>query len=44
MPEDIWTESQDFQMGTVKVGGDAVKVEEKEDDNKQKSDGKDSSS
>ena len=44
MPEDKWTESQDFHMGTVKVGGDAVKVEEKEDDNKQKSDGKDSAS
>jgi hypothetical protein len=37
MPDDKWTDDQDFQMGTVKVGGDAIKVEEKEDDNKQKS-------
>ena len=44
MPDDKWTDDQDFQMGTVKVGGAAIKVEEKEDDNKQKSDGKDSES
>ena len=44
MPDDKWTDDQDFQMGTVKVGGDAIKVEEKEDDNKQKSDGEDSGS
>jgi|TARA_R100000781_G_C4037010_1_gene112655 hypothetical protein len=41
MSEDKWTEDQDFQMGKVKIGGDAVKVE---DDGKQKSDGKDSES
>jgi hypothetical protein len=29
-----WTDDQMFQMGIVKVGGDAVKVEEpKEEDN-----------
>tara|TARA_R100001163_G_scaffold57308_1_gene45226 strand:- start:225 stop:359 length:135 start_codon:yes stop_codon:yes gene_type:complete len=44
MSDNKWTDDQDFQMGTVKVGGDAIKVEEKEDDNKQKSDGKDSES
>ena len=44
MPDDKWSDNQDFQMGKVKVGGDAIKVEEKEDDNKQKADGEDSGS
>ena len=49
--ENTWTSVQSFAIGTVKVGGDAVKVEEpkkeeeeKKDDDKQKSNGKDSES
>ena len=45
--ENTWAPAQSFVMGTVKVGGDAVKVEDskeesKKDDDKQKSNGKDS--
>ena len=28
-----WTDDQMFQMGIVKIGGDAVKVEEPKEDN-----------
>ena len=44
--ENTWTSVQSFAIGTVKVGGDAVKVEdpkeEDKDGNKQKSNGEDS--
>ena len=45
--ENTWAPAQSFVMGTVKVGGDAVKVEEpkkeeEKDDDKQKSNGEDS--
>jgi len=46
--ENTWTPIQSFAIGTVKIGGDAVKVEEpkeeenKKDDDKQKSNGEDS--
>ena len=45
--ENTWTPVQSFSMGTVKVGGDAVKVEDskeeedKKDGDKQKSNGED---
>jgi hypothetical protein len=46
--ENTWTSVQSFAIGTVKVGGDAVKVEdpkeEDKDDDKQKSNGEDSES
>jgi hypothetical protein len=46
--ENTWAPAQSFVMGTVKVGGDAVKVEdskeEDKDDDKQKSNGEDSES
>jgi hypothetical protein len=46
--ENTWTPIQSFAIGTVKIGGDAVAVEdskeegEKKDGDKQKSNGKDS--
>jgi len=46
--ENTWTSIQSFVMGTVKIGGDAVAVEDskegedKKDGDKQKSNGKDS--
>ena len=48
--ENTWTPAQSLAIGTVKIGGDAVKVEEpkeeekKKDDDKQKSNGEDSES
>ena len=33
MENNKWTEDQQFQMGIVKVGGDAVKVEGPKEDN-----------
>ena len=46
--ENIWAPIQSFAIGTVKIGGDAVKVEEpkkeeedKKDGDKQKSNGED---
>ena len=30
MDNNKWTEDQQFSMGVVKIGGDAVKVEEKD--------------
>ena len=48
--ENTWTPIQSFAIGAVKIGGDAVKVEEpkeeekKKDDDKQKSNGEDSES
>ena len=45
--ENVWAPVQSFSMGTVKVGGDAVKVEDskeeedKKDGDKQKSNGED---
>ena len=38
MDKNKWTEDQQFSMGIVKIGGDAVKVEEKEDGDKAESD------
>jgi len=32
MDNNKWTEDQQFSMGIVKIGGDAVKVEEEKDD------------
>ena len=46
--ENTWTPVQSFAIGTVKIGGDAVKIEKpkeeekKKDDDKQKSNGEDS--
>ena len=47
--ENTWTPIQSFAIGTVKIGGDAIKVEEpkkeeedKKDGDKQKSNGEDS--
>ena len=46
--ENTWTPAQSFAIGTVKIGGDAVKVEEpkeeedKKDGDKSESNGKDS--
>ena len=47
--ENTWTPAQSFAIGTVKIGGDAVKVEEtkkeeedKKDGDKSKSNGEDS--
>ena len=46
--ENTWTSVQSFAIGTVKIGGDAVAVEdskeegEKKDGDKQKSNGEDS--
>ena len=46
--ENTWTPIQSFAIGTVKIGGDAVAVEdskeegEKKDGDKQKSNGEDS--
>ena len=37
MVKNKWTEDQQFSMGIVKIGGDAVKVEEKEDGDKSES-------
>ena len=49
--ENIWAPVQSFAMGIVKVGVDAIKIEDskeeeesKKDDDKQKSNGKDSES
>ncbi len=49
--ENTWTPIQSFAIGTVKIGGDAIKVEEpkkeeedKKDGDKQKSNGEDSES
>ena len=46
--ENTWTPAQSFAIGTVKIGGDAVKIEEpkeeekKKDDDKSESNGEDS--
>ena len=47
--ENTWTPAQSFAIGTVKIGGDAVKIEEpkedeNKDDDKSKSNGEDSES
>ena len=49
MAEEAWTPTQSFSMGKVKIGGDAKPVEEppkedEKDNDKSKSDGKDSES
>ena len=48
--KNTWADAQSFVMGTVKIGGDAIAVEDskeeedKKDDDKQKSNGEDNES